>query len=231
MAPSKRPKSSRSAVRGAAPSTRRVPQARNVAPPAPGLFPVDLLLTQQQLAEAISVAIQNGRSMDAMVSGCLRVFLDRTGTTCAAVYFEDEQTKEMRVLATCGNRSVEEAVRQCEPMVARVMRENRALATAECLAAPLKRKRTVEGVVAVYGLPTDASKVEKIAGLLDFCVSHIEGGDPSFGVDATDLLPHFQAQLSVEVRKRLIQQQEVGLDDESPCESHTLLLSAGELVG
>jgi HD-GYP domain-containing protein (c-di-GMP phosphodiesterase class II) len=173
MASFKRPKSSRSAPRGTAPSRKPVPKARSASSRAPGFSPVDLLLTQQQLAEALSVAIQNGRSMDALVSGCLRVFLDRTGATCAAVYFEDEQTKEMRVLATCGDRSVEEAVRQCEPMVARVMRESRALATTECLAAPLKRKRSVEGVVAVYGLPTDQSRVGKIAGLLDFCASRL----------------------------------------------------------
>lgn len=173
MASPKRPKSSRPAARVAAPSRKRVPQARGTAPATPGLSPVDLLITQQQLVEAISVAIQNGRSMDAMVSGCLRVFLDRTGTAYAAVYFEDEQTKDMRVLATCGNRLGEEATRLFEPMVARVMRENRALATAECLAAPLKRTRRVEGVVAVHGLPSDTLRIEKIAGLLDFCASRL----------------------------------------------------------
>ena len=111
--------------------------------------------------------------MDAMVSGCLRVFLDRTGTTCAAVYFEDEQTKEMHVLAICGDRSAEAAARQCEPIVAQVMQDGRATATAECLAAPLKRKRVVEGVMAVHGLPKDQMRVEKIAGLLDFCASRL----------------------------------------------------------
>lgn len=111
--------------------------------------------------------------MGAMVSGCLRVFLDRTGTTDAAVFFEDEQTKDMPLLAACGSRSGDEAARLFGSLVARVMRENRALATAECLAAPLKKKRTVEGVVAVYGLPKDRLKVEKIAGLLDFCASRL----------------------------------------------------------
>ncbi|MEK7293935.1 MAG: GAF domain-containing protein [Nitrospirota bacterium] len=173
MASSKRPKSSRPAARVAAPSRKRAPQARGAAPSTPGLSPVDLLITQQQLVEAISVAIQNGRSMDAMVSGCLRVFLDRTGTAYAAVYFEDEQSKDMYVLATCGKRLGEEATRVFEPMVARVRRENRALATAESLAAPLKRKRTVEGVVAVHGLPNDTLRIEKIAGLLDFCASRL----------------------------------------------------------
>ncbi|NJO55331.1 MAG: hypothetical protein HC834_02100, partial [Rhodospirillales bacterium] len=86
----------------------------------------------------------------------------RTGAACAAVYFEDEQTKEMRVLATSGDRSDEETARQCEPMVARVMRETRALATADCLAAPLKRHRSIEGVVAIHGLPKDQPRVEKI---------------------------------------------------------------------
>jgi HD-GYP domain-containing protein (c-di-GMP phosphodiesterase class II) len=173
MASTKRPKSSRPAARSATPSGRRIPQARTASSAPPGLSPVDLLLTQQQLTEAISAAIQNGRSMDAMVSGCLRVFLDRTGIAYAAVYFEDEQTKDMRVLATCGDKPGEEVARVFEPMVVRVMRENRALATAECLAAPLKRRRSVEGVVAVYGLPKDQPRVEKIAGLLDFYASRL----------------------------------------------------------
>ena len=127
MASSKRPKTSRSTARRAAPPRRRMPLARDTDTSPPGLSLADLLVTQQQLTEAISVAIQNGRSMESMVSGCLRVFLDRTGAASAAVYFEDEQTKEMRVLATSGDRSDEETARQCEPMVARVMRENRAL--------------------------------------------------------------------------------------------------------
>jgi HD-GYP domain-containing protein (c-di-GMP phosphodiesterase class II) len=153
------------------PSRGRSPRAS--ASPAPAFSPADLLIAHQQLAETISVAIQNGRSMEAMVSGCLRVFVDRTGTTDAAVFFEDEQTKEMRLLAACGNRQGEKAARLFGPLVARVMREGRALATADCLAAPLKRRRAVEGVVAVGGLPKDQPRVEKIAGLLDFCASRL----------------------------------------------------------
>ncbi len=173
MASSKRPKSSRTTARRAKPSRRRIPVARHAEAGPPGLSLADLLVTQQQLTEAISVAIQNGRSMESMVSGCLRVFLDRTGAANAAVYFEDEQTKEMCILATSGDRPAEETARQCEPMVARVMRESRALATADCLAAPLKRKRSVEGALVVHGLPTDQPRLEKIAGLLDFCASRL----------------------------------------------------------
>jgi len=173
MASPKRSKISRSPAGSPAPSRRRMPRARTADSGAPGLSPADLLVTQQQLTEAISVAIQNGRSMDAMVSGCLRVFLDRTGADCATVYFEDEQTKEMRMLASCGNRSEEETARLFEPMVARVMREGRAMATPDCLVAPLRQKRSVAGVVAVHGLPKEQASVEKIAGLLDFCASRL----------------------------------------------------------
>jgi HD-GYP domain-containing protein (c-di-GMP phosphodiesterase class II) len=173
MAVSKRSKSSPSADGEQATTRRRMPRARATASAPPGLSAADLLVTQQQLTEAISAAIRNGRSMDAMVSGCLRVFLDRTGAASAVVYFEDEQTKEMRLLAACGTRSVEEAGRLFEPMVARVMRDTRPMATAECLAAPLKHKRSVEGVMAVHGLPKEQPRVEKIAGLLDFCASRL----------------------------------------------------------
>jgi len=170
MAKSKRAKPS---PPSATPSRRRVPKTPGAVPSAPGFSPADLLLTQQQLAEAISVSMQKGRQMDAMVYGCLRVFLDRTGVQRAAVYFEDEQTREMRMLATCGDMPGDEVLRLFEPIVTRVARDNRTLATADFLAAPLRRKRSVEGVAAVHGLPNDASRVEKIAGLLDFLSSRL----------------------------------------------------------
>jgi len=170
MATSKRAKPS---PPSATPLRRRAPKTPGAAPSAPGFSPADLLLTQQQLAEAISVSMQKGRQMDAMVYGCLRVFLDRTGVQRAAVYFEDEQTREMRMLATCGDMPGEEVLRLFEPIVTRVARDNRALATADFLAAPLRKKRSVEGVAAVHGLPADAAKIEKIAGLLDFLSSRL----------------------------------------------------------
>ncbi|MGH7261764.1 MAG: hypothetical protein ACREI9_13990, partial [Nitrospiraceae bacterium] len=136
MASSKRSKTSRPS---ATPLRKRVPQARASAPETPGVSVTDLLVTQQQLAEAISLAIQKGRSLDAMSYGCLRVFLDRTGAQRGSVYLEDEQTREMRVLATCGDVLGKGTMRIVEPMVTRVMREGRGQAAADCLAAPLKR--------------------------------------------------------------------------------------------
>ncbi len=171
MALSKRSKTSRSS---APPRRKRVPQSRASAPETPGVSVADLLVTQQQLAEAISLAIQKGRSLDAMSYGCLRVFLDRTGVLRGSVYLEDEQTREMRVPATCGDVLSGGAMRVFEPMVTRVMREGRGQATADCLATPLKRRgRAVEGVVAIQGLPTDKLRVQKIAGLLDFFASRL----------------------------------------------------------
>ena len=52
-------------------------------------------------------------------------------------------------------------------------REGRALASAEFLAAPMKHKRAVAGVVAIHGLPKDEARVEKVAGLLDFFASRL----------------------------------------------------------
>lgn len=176
MASSKRTNPSRLQARISGRTRVRPPRARATASLAPEFTPAELLITHQQLAEAIGAAIQNGRSMSAMVSGCLRVFLDRTGATGAAVFLEDEQTKDVRLLATCGGRPGKEGSRLLGPLVARVMRENRALAAPEGLAAPLKHRRTTEGVVIVYGLPTDRRKVEKIAGLLDFCASRLAEG-------------------------------------------------------
>ena len=171
MASSKRNRTPRPSL---APPRKRVPQARASAPQPPGVSVADLLLTQRELAEAISLAIEKGRSLDAMSYGCLRVFLDRTGAHRGVVYLEDEQTREMHVLATCGDVLGKDATRVLEPIVARVMREGRGQATADCLAAPLRRRgRAVEGVIAIHGLPADKARIQKIAGLLDFFVSRL----------------------------------------------------------
>ena len=48
--------------------------------------------------------------------------------------------------------------------------------------------------------------------------------------DAVDFVAHFLAQLQIERRKWLVEQQEIGLDDERAGERDALLLAAGKLL-
>ena len=58
-------------------------------------------------------------------------------------------------------------------------------------------------------------------------VDHRDGG---LVVDATDLEAHLLAQVGVQVRQRLVEQQGVRPDDDRPREGNPLLLTAAELM-
>ena len=57
----------------------------------------------------------------------------------------------------------------------------------------------------------------------------VDRGDPELVVQAADLEAHLLAQVGVEVRQRLVEQQHLGLDDDGARERHALLLAAGQL--
>ena len=58
----------------------------------------------------------------------------------------------------------------------------------------------------------------------------IDAGDAQSSLQASDLSPHLHAQLRVEVRERLVEEQHLGLHDQGARERDPLLLSARELV-
>ena len=66
---------------------------------------------------------------------------------------------------------------------------------------------------------------------LALIVRNVNGGDADLLLDAADLRAHRDAQLGVQVGERLVEEQNARLDDERAGERHTLLLTAGELVG
>src|SRR5215217_73872 len=61
-------------------------------------------------------------------------------------------------------------------------------------------------------------------------VSHVDGRCSKLVVNAPDLRAHFEAQLRVEVGKRLIHQHERRFDDDGAGNRHALLLAARELA-
>ena len=66
---------------------------------------------------------------------------------------------------------------------------------------------------------------------LALVVRDVDGGDADLLLDAADLGAHGNAQLGVEVRERLVEEQHARLDDQRAGKRHALLLTAGELVG
>jgi hypothetical protein len=65
---------------------------------------------------------------------------------------------------------------------------------------------------------------------LELVVGDVEDGDAGLALDALELDAHVLAQLGVEVRERLVEQQHVGLADERAPERDPLLLAARELA-
>ena len=61
-------------------------------------------------------------------------------------------------------------------------------------------------------------------------VSHVDAGEAVFLHDAADLAAHLHAELGVEVRERLVEQQAAGFHHQRPGEAHALLLATGHLV-
>ena len=62
-------------------------------------------------------------------------------------------------------------------------------------------------------------------------VRDIDRGELEFALQALELEPHALAQLGVEIRQRLVEQQELRLHHQRARERKPLLLAAGELGG
>ena len=62
-------------------------------------------------------------------------------------------------------------------------------------------------------------------------VGDVHRGDAEPALELLQLDPHLRAQLGVEVRQRLVEEEHRGREDEGAGEGHPLLLAAGELGG
>ena len=61
-------------------------------------------------------------------------------------------------------------------------------------------------------------------------VGDIDEGDAGAALQALQFHAHLFAELGVEVRQRLVEQEDFRLDHEAPRQCHALLLAAGQLV-
>src|SRR5690606_1159455 len=66
---------------------------------------------------------------------------------------------------------------------------------------------------------------------LDLVVGDVDGGDAEALVQLADAGAHLDAQLGVEVRQRLVHQEDLRLADDGAAEGDTLALTARELTG
>ena len=60
---------------------------------------------------------------------------------------------------------------------------------------------------------------------------HVDGSRAALLADAPDFATHLNPQFGIQVAQRLVQQQEVGADHQSPGQRNPLLLTAGECIG
>src|SRR3989442_2276569 len=65
---------------------------------------------------------------------------------------------------------------------------------------------------------------------LGLVVGHVHQGDADLAVDALELDLHLLAQVLVQCSERLVEQEDVRVEDEATCERDALLLAAGELA-
>jgi HD-GYP domain-containing protein (c-di-GMP phosphodiesterase class II) len=141
----------------------------------PAVTQVVPLKLQQYLLETITSCVENGRSPEEVAQVCLQVFLELTEARAAAVYLEDEQTREMRCMAKIGDV---DAARTGEwnQLVPRVVQDGCLVQEKELVAFPLKRLRALEGVLVVQGLPTQRQKTGEVNQLLDFVAARLAVG-------------------------------------------------------
>lgn len=119
--------------------------------------------------------MESGRSPEEVALVVLQVFLDLTDARRAAVYLRDEQTRETRCLAVCGHP--DGALSPAwDQLTAQVMKNGRMTASGDLVAFPLKRRGSVEGVLAVQGLSDSTKEAGGVADLLALVASRLADG-------------------------------------------------------
>ena len=146
--------------------TRPTPLAASAVVPS-----VTPLTIQKQLLEAISAEIENGRPPEEVAGVCLRLFRDVTKVRGSAVYLHDEQTKDLRCLAADGTLK-NMAPEKLSSAIASVAKNGRPVLTADLRIHPVKRARTVDGILVVQGLSA-GKETEEGVDLLEFIASRL----------------------------------------------------------
>ena len=86
------------------------------------------------------------------------------------------------------------------------------------------------GILLNHALLHENDGVRDAHGLF-LVIGDKDGGNFGFQLDAAHLLTHLHAEAGVQVAQRLVQKQKGRILDQRPGDGHTLLLTAGELLG
>jgi HD-GYP domain-containing protein (c-di-GMP phosphodiesterase class II) len=130
---------------------------------------------QDEILDAITVAVNGGQSLHAVALSCLEVLLDVTGARGAWAYVRDEQTGALQAVADCGDTDGGTAEAR-ERLVARAAKGDAPVSGTDLVAYPLKRGTRVEGVLLVQGLPAGKRQDDEAHGLLEFVATRLAVG-------------------------------------------------------
>ncbi len=130
---------------------------------------------QRDLLEIIAQSVNSGRAPEEMAKAFLRLLLELTGARHAAVYLQDEQTKEMQCVAT-GGRVNDRVSLQWVVLVAQMVQEGHTLSSGDLLACPLKRGKRVEGALVLEGVPPEKRGQAAVVELLECAAPRLAMG-------------------------------------------------------
>ncbi len=128
---------------------------------------------QHRLLDMIRVAAEQHRPLGDVASVCLRMVLELSDASAAAVYLKDEQTGALYCLAVDGVCEDGDLIKW-DGLVERVMESRQVLTSGGISALPLERGGHVEGVLVLQGLPKGLARKRKVGeSLVDLAASNL----------------------------------------------------------
>ena len=135
----------------------------------PPLVPVAV---QHRLLQMISAAPNQHHVPEQVAKVCLRMILELTGAAGTALYVKHEQTQDVRCMAVDGCFEGD-ARAGGRDLVTAVMERGQSQGHDELMGLPLKRGRTVQGVLLLQGLPPRPERDGGVQDLLDTAAQNL----------------------------------------------------------
>jgi HD-GYP domain-containing protein (c-di-GMP phosphodiesterase class II) len=126
-----------------------------------------------RLLDMLHAAAEQHRQVGDVASVCLRMVLELSDASAAAVYLRDEQTQVLRCLAIDGVSDDEDLV-AWQTLADRVMATGKVSTRGATMALPLERGTAREGVLVLQGVPKELAKAGSGGdNLLDLAASNL----------------------------------------------------------
>lgn len=128
---------------------------------------------QHRLLDMIRVAAEQHRPVGDVASVCLRMVLELSDASAAAVYLKDEQTQALFCLAVDGVCE-DGDLTKWDKLVERVMASRQPVTQANVSVLPLERGEALKGVLLLQGVPKGLARKRKAGeSLLDLAASNL----------------------------------------------------------